>query len=90
MKVCENCADLQRRGAGEGSWDCEHVHLNEWEHMTKPQGLDGLVQINLETVRRFLDQALEDRLKIADAFRLLTIRPYFTRLWVCLSPLTAR
>jgi len=83
MKVCENCADMQRKGQNDDSWDREHVHMNEWEHMAKPQGLDELVHIDLKTFRRLFDQPLEDRLKVADAFRLLTIRPYFTRLWVC-------
>jgi hypothetical protein len=90
MKVCEKCAEIQRSWTSDDAWDREHVHLNEWEHMVKPQGSLGASQTGLKTFQRFYDRPLEDHLKIADAFRLLSMRPCFTRLWVCLSSPTAR
>ena len=83
MKVCENCADTQRSATSCHSLDCEHVHMNEWEHMAKPTNLPGRPQPKLKTYKRLFDKPLEEHLRIADAFRLLSIRPYFARLWVC-------
>jgi hypothetical protein len=79
MKVCEICAKFRRSGTSGHSWDCEYVHMNEWEHMIKPKGPFGS---GLDTFKRFFGKPLEDHLKIADALRLLSIRRYFTRLWV--------
>lgn len=83
MKVCENCAEALRDATSDGSWDRGNALMNEWEHMLEPQGLDRSAQTGLKTSKRFFDKPLEDHLKIADAFRLLSNRPYFTRLWVC-------
>jgi hypothetical protein len=77
MKMCGTCAEIQRKVTSGDSWD----QMNEWEHMAKPRGLDVL-QSDLETSKRFFDGPLEHHLKVADAFRLLSLRPYFTRLWV--------
>jgi hypothetical protein len=90
MKVCEKCAEIQRNGTSDDAWGCEHVLMNEWEHMVKPQGFSGASRSELKTFQRFYDRPLEDHLEIADAFRLLSLRPYFTRLWVCSSSPTTR
>jgi hypothetical protein len=82
-KVCEDCADLRRNATSEYSWSREHAQLNAWEHMLKPLDLDRSVPTGLKTSKKFFDKPLEDHLRIADAFRLLTLRPYFTRLWGC-------
>ena len=87
MKSCENCADLPHNGTSHDSRDCEHVRMNDWEHMVKPQGLESYVQTELRTYRRFFSRSLKDHLKISDALRLLSIRTYFARLWVCCTPL---
>jgi hypothetical protein len=86
MKVCENCAEIQRNVTSDDSWDCKHIHMNEWEHMVEPRGLNWSILPNLGTYRRFFGKPLEDHLKTANALRLLTMRPYFTRLWVCSGP----
>jgi hypothetical protein len=93
MKMCEACAEIQRLWTCDNSWDCEHVRMNEWEYMTKPGGLSpyfqprGLSEYlpnDLKPSReRFWDGPLEHHLKITNALRLLSIRPYFARLWVC-------
>ena len=83
MKTCEACAEIQRFWTSDNSWDCEHVRMNEWEHMTKPGGPFRYLQQDLKTFERFFDGPLEHHLKITNAMRLLSIRPYFARLWVC-------
>jgi hypothetical protein len=83
MKVCKNCAKARHNGAANDSWDCEYVHMNEWEHMIMPQGLSHDLQSDLKTYKKFYDKPLEEHLKIADASSLLSHRPNFTRLWVC-------
>jgi hypothetical protein len=87
MKVCENCAEIQRNRTSDDSWNCEHIHMNEWEHMAKPQGLPEASQSELKISQRFYGRPLEDHLKIANALHLLSRRPYFSRLWVCRAPL---
>jgi hypothetical protein len=83
MKVCENCAGALRNATSDDSWDRGNARMNEWGHMVKPRDIDRSVPIGLKTSKRFFDRPLGDHLKIADAFRLLTLRPYFARLWVC-------
>jgi hypothetical protein len=83
MKMCENCAEIQRNGVSDDSWNCEHVHMNEWEHMVKPEGHFTFLQPKLKTWKRLYHTKLDDHRRIVNALRLLTIRPYFTRLWVC-------
>jgi hypothetical protein len=82
MKTCEDCVDLPRNRTSDDSWNCEYGRMNEWEHVIKPQGLSRFLQYILETSKRLFDKPWEDHVKIADALRLLSIRPYFTRLWV--------
>ena len=84
MKMCEACAEIQRCWTSDNSWDCEHVRMNEWVHMTKPGGLSRYSQKDLKPSReRFWDGPLKYHLDVTDALRLLSIRPYFARLWVC-------
>jgi len=84
MKMCEDCADIQRKAKSDGSWDCGYKRMNEWEHMLKLKGFQGWSRHKkLPTFERLFEKPLEDHLRIADALRLLSTRPYFTRLWVC-------
>jgi len=77
MKVCENCAGIQRSGASDDSWACEYVHMNEWEHMAKPEGVTEFGESGVQ-----LHKPEELLPKIATAQLLLCVRPYFSRLWV--------
>jgi hypothetical protein len=83
MRVCDDCAEFQRNRTADGSWDREHVHMNEWEHMGKPRGPPDHPKSGLKTLGRFFDAPLNAHLRIADALHALSFRPYFTRLWVC-------
>lgn len=57
--------------------------MNELEHATRPKDFWAADQNDLETMVRFYDLPIELHRLAADASRLLSLRPYFTRLWVC-------
>jgi hypothetical protein len=78
-RICESCAELFHDTTKEDSY----MHMNEWEHMAKQQAFYWDLQSELRTFRRLLNKPPEDHVKITYASRLLSIRPYFTRLWVC-------
>ena len=79
-RICEHCAGVHLDGAYRNLWDCRYAHMNEWENMTEPQNLWNLIE--LQTSARFFDMPLEVHRRLNDALRLLSLRPYFTRLWV--------
>jgi hypothetical protein len=81
-RICESCAELFHDMTMEDAY----IQMNDWEHMTKP-GTLWHSQAFLDTFKRFFNKPLKRHLEIARALRLLSIRPYFTRLWVCGTPL---
>lgn len=82
MKVCESCVDVCYDGTSFGEQDREYVHMNQWEHMKRPADGSGYGLREAQTLVRIFDLPQEMHQRIIDALRLLSLRPYFSRLWV--------
>lgn len=83
MKICDNCAELYRGRTSVAEWDSGHVSMNEWENMVQPASRDWSEETRSRNIARMLGLALETLQRTIDAVRLFSLRPYFSRLWVC-------
>lgn len=83
MKVCEGCVESSGDRTGLAERGREHVHMNEWEHMSRPAELRGFELRGSQALDRIFELPQDVHQRIMDALRLLSLRPYFSRLWVC-------
>jgi len=83
FKVCESCAGANGDITIDDSGSSTYARMNEWEHVARPECLHAHKQgERCDTGTRLLQLAPETHQRAIDAFRILSLRPYFTRLWV--------
>lgn len=79
--VCSNCAQAHLEGTDSELWRARYVLTDELKSMSRTDV--EVLQDRLQTSARLYDLDQETHQRIFDALSALSLRAYFTRLWVC-------